>query len=37
MGTPDELGPLVCCLLSPLSSFVTGACFVIDGGEVAKL
>lgn len=37
MGTPDELGPLVCYLLSPLSSFVTGACFVIDGGEVAKL
>ena len=37
MGAPDELGPLVCYLLSPLSSFVTGACFVIDGGEVAKL
>ena len=37
MGTPEELGPLVCYLLSPLSSFVTGACFVIDGGEVAKL
>ena len=37
MGAPEELGPLVCYLLSPLSSFVTGACFVIDGGEVAKL
>lgn len=37
MGTPDEVGPLVCYLLSPVSSFVTGACFVIDGGEVSKL
>jgi len=37
MGAPEELGPLVCYLLSPTSSFVTGACFVIDGGEVSKL
>jgi 2-deoxy-D-gluconate 3-dehydrogenase len=37
MGNPEELGPLVCYLLSPTSSFVTGACFVIDGGEVSKL
>ena len=37
MGQPDELGPMVCYLVSPLSDYVTGACFVIDGGEVAKL
>lgn len=37
MGASEELGPLVCYLLSPISSFVTGACFVIDGGEVSKL
>ncbi len=37
MGEPAELGPLVCYLASPLSAFVTGSCFVIDGGEVAKL
>lgn len=37
MGRPEEIGPLVCYLLSPLSDFVTGSCFVIDGGEVAKL
>lgn len=37
MGEPDEIGPLVCYLLSSLSSFVTGSCFVIDGGEIAKL
>lgn len=37
MGDPVELGPLVCYLASPVSAFVTGSCFVIDGGEVAKL
>jgi 2-deoxy-D-gluconate 3-dehydrogenase len=37
MGRPDEIGPLVCYLISPLSDYVTGSCFVIDGGEVAKL
>ena len=37
MGTPDEIGPLTAYLVSPLSGFVTGSCFVIDGGEVAKL
>ena len=37
MGSPEEIAPMVAYLLSPLSAFVTGACFVIDGGEVAKL
>lgn len=37
MGMPSEIGPLVCYLASPLSSFVTGAVFVIDGGEVARI
>ena len=37
MGKPKEIGPLVCYLVSDLSSFVTGSTFVIDGGEVAKL
>ena len=37
MGRPDEIGPLVCYLASEASAFVTGACFVIDGGEVSKL
>ena len=31
-----EIGPLSCNLVSPLSDFVTGSCFVTDGGEVAK-
>ena len=37
MGAPAEIGPLAAYLVSPLSDFVTGACFVIDGGEVVKL
>ncbi len=37
MGEAWELGPLVCYLASPLSDFVTGSVFVIDGGEVSKL
>jgi 2-deoxy-D-gluconate 3-dehydrogenase len=37
MGQADEIAPLTSYLLSPLSGFVTGSCFVIDGGEVAKL
>ncbi len=37
MGAPDEIGSLACYLASPLSDFVTGATYVIDGGESAKL
>ena len=37
MGLDTEIGPLVCYLSSPLSDFVTGSVFVIDGGESSKL
>ena len=37
MADPDELVPLACLLVSPLSSFTTGAVFVVDGGEAGKL
>ena len=37
MGHIDEIGPLACYLASPLSNFVTGATYVIDGGEANKL
>jgi 2-dehydro-3-deoxy-D-gluconate 5-dehydrogenase len=37
MGDVDEIGALALYLASPLSDFVTGATYVIDGGESAKL
>jgi 2-deoxy-D-gluconate 3-dehydrogenase len=37
MADPSELVPLTCLLVSPLSSFTTGATFVVDGGESGKL
>jgi len=37
MGEADEIGAMVCYLASPLSDFVTGSVFVIDGGESSKL
>lgn len=37
MADPEELVPLACLLVSRLSSFTTGAIFVVDGGESGKL
>jgi 2-deoxy-D-gluconate 3-dehydrogenase len=37
IGAPAEIGPIACLLASPLTDYVTGAVFVIDGGEAAKL
>jgi 2-deoxy-D-gluconate 3-dehydrogenase len=37
MGDPHEVVALACYLASPLSGFVTGSCYTIDGGELAKL
>lgn len=37
MGRLEEIGPLACYLVSPLSDYVTGSIFVIDGGEATKL
>lgn len=36
MADPEEIGPLVCFLSSQASKFVSGAVYVIDGGETAK-
>ncbi|GAA2411304.1 3-oxoacyl-ACP reductase FabG [Actinomadura vinacea] len=36
MADPEEFGPLVCFLSSPVAKFVSGAVYVIDGGETAK-
>jgi 2-deoxy-D-gluconate 3-dehydrogenase len=37
MGDTGEIGPLICYLASPVSDFVTGSVYVIDGGESCKL
>ena len=37
MGASTEFAHLVAYLASPISAFVTGATFVMDGGEVGKL
>ena len=37
MGEDHEIGPMICYLASAAANFVTGAVFVIDGGESSKL
>lgn len=37
MADPSEIGPLISFLSSPVSKFVTGAVYVIDGGETARI
>jgi 2-deoxy-D-gluconate 3-dehydrogenase len=37
MADKGEIGAMICYLASPKSDFVTGAVFVIDGGETAKI
>jgi 2-deoxy-D-gluconate 3-dehydrogenase len=37
MGVPAELGPIACLLASPVSAHVTGAVYLVDGGESVRL
>ena len=35
MGTPDEVARLIAFLLSDESTYTTGACYTVDGGNTA--
>lgn len=35
-GTPEDIGSMAAFLLSEKASFVTGSCFVIDGGQTSS-
>ena len=37
LGTPRDLALIICTLASPLSGFVTGANYRVDGGQVRSL
>lgn len=37
LGTPEDLAIVICTLASPLSGFVTGANYRVDGGQVRSL
>ena len=36
-GTPEDIGNMVAFLLSPKAKFITGANFVVDGGQTITL
>jgi 3-oxoacyl-[acyl-carrier protein] reductase len=35
-GTPQEISNIVVFLASPAANFVTGGCYVVDGGQTRK-
>ena len=37
LGTPEDLAVVICTLASPMSGFVTGANYRVDGGQVRSV
>ena len=36
-GTPEEIAAMTVFLASPVSSFATGSCYIVDGGQTRKV
>jgi 3-oxoacyl-[acyl-carrier protein] reductase len=36
-GTPEEIADLAAFMVSPVSSFATGQCYIIDGGQTRRV
>jgi 3-oxoacyl-[acyl-carrier protein] reductase len=36
-GTPEEVADMTIFLASPVSGFVTGGCFIVDGGQTRTI
>lgn len=36
-GTPEEIADLAAFLVSPVSNFATGSCFIVDGGQTRTI
>ena len=36
-GTPEEIASFAAYLVSPVSGFSTGACFIVDGGQTRRI
>lgn len=36
-GTPEEIADLAAYMVSPVSSFATGQCYIIDGGQTRRV
>ena len=37
LGTPEDLAVVICTLVSPMSGFVTGANYRVDGGQIRSV
>jgi 3-oxoacyl-[acyl-carrier protein] reductase len=36
-GTPEEIANFAAYLVSPVSGFSTGACYIADGGQTRRI
>ena len=36
-GTPEEIADFAAYLVSPVSGFATGGCYILDGGQTRRI